>query len=175
MPSALLVTLTLAAGIVPSPVSPRTVPQLVVDLFWAIHQVMPDLGRAAVLLEEAQFNGGLLSDDESFQTVEMQSDDGRIGIVIDRTDFGPLGFEVGYTVTIAETNQDFAARVAVLVSKLLGNRVPGPLPEQYETEGWETVSWPGEDDGAQMIYAVGYSGEYGLTNIWGSQLHIQGG
>jgi hypothetical protein len=148
-------------------------PDAAVDLFWAIHEAMPDLVRVEQLLKERAFLGGISSDTDSTKTLNMYLSDSSVSVLADLTEIDALGSQAGYTVTFSDASLDTAIRVQDLLSARLDGRASGPLPEQYQTEGWDSVARPGEEGSAQLIYSVGHSQSDKLTNIWGSQLHVK--
>lgn len=142
-------------------------------LFWMVHKSVPDLEKISSVLQakdytvEIQLEGNVA-------VLEAKSSNGLTAVVIDKNDFEPLGLEVSYTITQSETDQNYAKALEKSLTARLNGIESQPLPDQYASEDWNSMAWPGEEGSAQTIYVVGYSEKYKATNIWGSQIHSEG-
>jgi hypothetical protein len=156
-----------------APASAASESERTLDLFWTVHKLVPDLQKVEFALRAKGFQVSFQFDAENTSVLKAISSDGLTHIEVDRADFKPLGLVVTYNLTQSETDQKFTAVLGKDLTIRLNWVEPGPLPEEYASEDWDSMAWPGEEDSAQTIYVVGYSNKFKATSIWGTQIHTE--
>jgi hypothetical protein len=145
--------------------------QGVVRLFSKIRETMPNAIAADQLLINDGYDQIANGTDGTKTAYQYRGRNNGISIVIEPMSIPGLASNVLHAVWANNTDETYAARLATLVGKWRGNEQPDLFEDD---EGWDTVEWPGEDDGPITGVTVGHQKEYRVTKIWDHQIHLTG-
>ena len=151
--------------------SPATPPakQEIWDVFQTLHQrTLSNSEMKEFLIGEGYTLTLDKTEDGQNELVFCKSENG-ISLLLEQEGITYLARNTTYAAYAHQTDQNYSAHLAIMMVKWRQDQLPEPFDDD---EGWDTVAWSADDDSSQVGFSVGHNKEYGVTKIWGHQIHI---
>ena len=141
-----------------------------VRFFKALHGLMPDIVGIEKKLNGMAFKQVRKQQGESGVAAEYANENETVFVQFDLQHYNGLATNLTYSVSIYETDADYAHSVMEAFDKWNSHTDPGRFDDD---EGWITLGWAGEEESDLVLVTVGHNSTHHVTKSFGHQLLIE--